>query len=179
MAIYEKRYTSESGDFQVWQIRNNGSSRQIWNWDTREDYNENNLIEIPYIESESPIIIEPIIPFEELQNNKMIEIINAFNNQLSNGCIINLPNKEEFIIDCMEKNQSDFSILLNSMQIFNIPETTICDYHNQLHQLKFDEVKQMYLQLLVYIQTLLGKKWILREQIMNAIKKEDFDLISW
>lgn len=175
MAIYEKRYTStDNSTFEMWQIHNDGNTRQIWNWDTREDYNENNLIEIPYIEPEPPII-----PFEELQNNKVIEIINAFNNQLSNGCIINLPDKEEFIIDCMDKNQSDFSILLNSMQTFNIPETTICDYNNQLHQLTFDEVKQMCLQLLIYIQTLLDKKWMLREQIMNATKKEDFDLISW
>jgi len=175
MTNYQKRYTSESGDFEIWQIRTDGSSRQIWNWETRTDYDPNAVIEIPYIAPPPP---DPP-SLETLKAQKIAEIKFAFEEALTQGCPIQLPDGREFRIDCEPKNQADFTALLIGLQAFGIQQTNIRGYDNITRTLSAEEVMLMRGQMFQYVQMLMNKKWMLSDLADKAGSAEALAEVNW
>lgn len=171
--IYKKKYINSNNDYIIIQIYPDGFEREVD--ELRPAYQEwiltNTLEEIQYI--------LPIILLEELKIQKQLEIFNAHENYLSLGCPIMLPSNVYFVIDCMPKNQGDFSNMLLAMQIFGLQSTTVGDFNNETHEVTFDEYKLMCGQLLQHVQAGMLKKWYLRDLIDHATTIEEVELISW
>lgn len=175
MTRYEKRYTSADRTFEVWQIREDGSSRQIWNWETRADYDPNAVIEIPYVAPPPP----DTPSLEALRAQKIQSISGAFAEALTQGCPIRLPDGREFRIDCEPKNQADFTALLIGLQAFGIQQTNVRGYDNITRTLSEEEGILMCGQMFQYVQSLMNKKWTLIDTAVNAKSAEALAEIVW
>lgn len=180
---YEKRYTDAAHSaFEMWQIREDGSSRQIWNWEFREDYDPNTVIEIPYVAPQPPP--EPIPPtLEELKAAKAAEIESAFSAELNIGCPIRLSVEKIFRIFCKQSDQNAFN---SELALRHLAEKNgfptdgdILTFDGTIKHLTLSEYEMMCLQFGAYVKGLMTKKWQLLYAANTAETADVLNLIVW
>ena len=189
---YEKRYISENGDFEIWQIYDDGRSRRVTNYEFRADYDPTTVIEVPYIEIENqnPDPVEVEIPFEEKRQLKYSELKTQYLNVLKLGCPVTFNNSSNDVIstrfDCQETHQNDWikglTFITTALELGLFQEngtTTIRDYYNNNHEVTIQEYKLLILQIGQYCYTLRETYWGYVTMIDNAKNTYELSIISW
>lgn len=186
---YEKRYISATGDFEIWQIYDDGRERRVTNYEFRADYDPNTVIEIPYIAPPPPP--EPIPPtLEELKAAKVAELKARHDEILTQGCAVTFQNTDSEVIqtkfDCEESNQSDWirgQSFINSAIKYGAIQadgtTLVRDFYDDDHYVKVDVYDFIIFQIGGYIYQLRQTYWSYVNAANAAQSAEELAAVVW
>lgn len=119
--------------------------------------------------------IEPVIPFEQVQGEKLIELNNWFEWASANAHVMSSLG---FEIDADETANRNIDGLITAVEAGTLSEPVyFMDYNNQIQPVTLDNLKTMRLEVIANGQALYQQKWALRSAIEAATTKEELEQI--
>jgi len=112
---------------------------------------------------------------EKAKQSKKQEVINSFNNTLSQGYTCSNGIKMDATYDDIRKLKDGCDLV----QSLGSDKAVIRDYNNENHELSLDEVNDMLKELGSNYQIQLQKLWQLKDAITNAGSIEEVEQIVW
>lgn len=117
-----------------------------------------------------------IIDINALKTEKQSEIKTAFSTAMSSGFTCSNGIKMDAALSSVLRLKGGYDLCLES----GVTTMNIRDFDNVVHtDIPVEEIRTMLIELGANYQTILGKKWLLEDQINKATTATEIEAITW